>query len=76
MSVIGQTAAPKGRKKIAQGKAYRAAALGQVSQNTSSPERAKESGCSAGRIEHSPRRVKPETSNLMWIYYGIHRRVL
>ena len=42
MSAAPQTAAPSGRKKIAQGKERSDAALGHESQNTSSPEGAKE----------------------------------
>jgi hypothetical protein len=44
MSAARQTAAPKGRKTLAQGKAPGAAALGHVPDNIPSPERAEESG--------------------------------
>jgi hypothetical protein len=42
MSVVHQAAAPTGRKRIAQGKASSAAALGHDAQNIPGPERAKE----------------------------------
>ena len=44
MSANSETAAPTARKKIAQSKERRDAALGQESRNTSNPERAKEGG--------------------------------
>ncbi|HEX7618263.1 MAG TPA: hypothetical protein VF480_06055, partial [Verrucomicrobiae bacterium] len=44
MMATRQTAAPTGRKKIAQGKEHSDAALGHASQNTSSPGGAKENG--------------------------------
>jgi len=44
MSAARQTAAPKGPKTLAQGKAPGAAALGHAPENNPSPERAEESG--------------------------------
>ena len=44
MSANAKTAAPTGRKKLAQGKAHSDTALGHESQNTSSTEKAKEDG--------------------------------